>query len=137
MNSSECPAYPGCLEAPVADPFPKCDTMRVHPGGIMRLVLTLAMCAFALSAQTKKILFSGNPAHFKQLEGAGPASVRLVSVTKETVMKEIADADAFIGSIGPEQVRAGKNLKWVQIMSAGAEGVLHRSGSNDLRDSNI
>jgi phosphoglycerate dehydrogenase-like enzyme len=34
-------------------------------------------------------------------------------------------------------VRAGKNLKWVQITSAGAERVLHLSGGNDLRDSNI
>ena len=53
------------------------------------------------------------------------------------MLKEIADADAFIGQISPEQVRAGKNLKWVQIMSAGAETVLHKSGGNDLRDSNI
>jgi D-2-hydroxyacid dehydrogenase (NADP+) len=102
----------------------------------MRLVLTLTMCAFAVSAQTKKILISGDPAIVKEL-GEAPPSVRLVPVTKETLMKEIVDADALIGSIGPEQVRAGKNLKWVQIMSAGAEGVLHRSGSNDLRDSNI
>ena len=102
----------------------------------MRLVLTLLICACALSAQTKKILFSGDPTVLKDLEG-GPASVRLVSVTKENVMKEIVDADAFIGSIRPEQVRAGKNLKWVQIMSAGAETVLHLSGGNDLRDSNI
>ena len=102
----------------------------------MRLVLTLILGALSLSAQTKKILISGDPAVLKELEGASP-SVRLVNVTAETVMKEIADADAFIGSIRPEQVRAGKNLKWVQIMSAGAEGVLHRSGSTDLRDSNI
>ena len=52
-------------------------------------------------------------------------------------MKEIGDADAFIGEIKPEQVRAGKNLKWVQVMSAGVERVLHLSGGNDLRDSNI
>src|SRR5437764_6589896 len=52
-------------------------------------------------------------------------------------MQEIADADAFIGNITPEQVRAGKNLKWVGVMSAGVEQVLFKSGSNDLRDSNI
>jgi phosphoglycerate dehydrogenase-like enzyme len=102
----------------------------------MRLILTVLMCACALFAQTKKILISGDPAILKELEG-GPSSVRLVPVTKETLMKEIVDADAFIGSIRPEQVRAGKNLKWVQIMSAGAENVLHLSGGNDLRDSNI
>ena len=62
----------------------------------------------------------------------------VVPVTPQTVMQEIADADAYIGGgIKPEQVRAGKNLKWVQTMSAGVETVLHLSGGNDLRDSNI
>ncbi len=52
-------------------------------------------------------------------------------------MQEIVDADAYIGNIKPAEVRAGKNLKWVAIMSAGVENVLFLSGSNDLRDSNI
>jgi phosphoglycerate dehydrogenase-like enzyme len=52
-------------------------------------------------------------------------------------MKEITDADAYIGNISPEMVRAGKNLKWVQVMSAGVERALHLSGGNDLRDSPI
>src|SRR5262249_44713163 len=51
-----------------------------------------------------------------------------------TVMKEIGDADAMIGPITPEQVRAGKNLKWVQAMSAGVENWLFLSGGADLRD---
>jgi phosphoglycerate dehydrogenase-like enzyme len=104
----------------------------------MRFVLTLAICACALSAQTKKILISNaDPVVLQELQSAATNNVRLVTVTKDTLMKEIVDADAFIGSIGPEQVRAGKNLKWVQVMSAGVETVLHRSGGNDLRDSNI
>jgi D-2-hydroxyacid dehydrogenase (NADP+) len=102
-----------------------------------RLILTLAICACAASAQTKKILIASNdPALLKQLQ-AGSADVKLVPVTPETIMKEIADADALIGEIKPEQVRAGKNLKWVQTMSAGVERVLHLTGSNDLRDSQI
>jgi D-2-hydroxyacid dehydrogenase (NADP+) len=52
-------------------------------------------------------------------------------------MQEIGDADAFIGDITPAEVRAGKNLKWVQVMSAGVESVLFMSGGNDLRESNI
>jgi phosphoglycerate dehydrogenase-like enzyme len=58
-------------------------------------------------------------------------------VTPETVMQEIGDADAFIGRITPEQVRAGEKLKWVGSMSAGVERVLHLSGGTDLRDSDI
>jgi phosphoglycerate dehydrogenase-like enzyme len=103
----------------------------------MRLALTFAILACALSAQQKKILISNaEPEVLKELQ-AGASSVRLVPVTQETIMKEIADADALIGTARPEHVRAGKNLKWVQVMSAGVETVLHRSGGNDLRDSNI
>src|ERR1041384_3183239 len=102
-----------------------------------RLVLLFSIFALALSAQTKKILVSGgDPALIKELQSASN-KVRIVPVTKDNVMKEVTDADAYVGSIRPEEVRAGKNLKWVQIMSAGAEGVLFKSGGNDLRDSNI
>lgn len=102
-----------------------------------RLALSLALCAFALSAQTKKIVVTGSdPTTLKELQAASPRA-KIVPVTPATLMKEIADADAFIGNITPEQVRAGKNLKWVGIMSAGAENVLHKSGGTDLRDSNI
>ena len=101
-----------------------------------RLILAAALAAMGLSAQTKKIVLEGNAALAKELQSASP-NVRIVAATPDTVMTEIADADAFIGSIRPEQVRAGKNLKWVQVMSAGVENVLFKSGTNDLRDSNI
>ncbi len=96
--------------------------------------LLLSMCV--LNAQSKKILVVGGPGIMQELEGASPMA-KLVAVTPETVMSEIGDADALIGEIRPEQVRAGKNLKWVQVMSAGVERVLHLSGGNDLRDSSI
>src|SRR5262245_41445967 len=69
--------------------------------------------------------------------GTVPGGARLSAVTPENLMNEIGDADALIGQPKPEHIRAGKNLKWVQVMSAGVETVLHRSGGNDLRDSNI
>ncbi len=101
-----------------------------------RLVLFLVVCAAGLLAQSKKIVVA-SPEIFKELEGASPQA-RLVLVTKENVMQEIADADGYIGGgISPQQVRAAKKLKWVQTMSAGVEMVLHRSGGNDLRDSAI
>jgi phosphoglycerate dehydrogenase-like enzyme len=93
--------------------------------------------ACALPAETKKILVSNaDPAMLAELQSASPQA-HIIPVTGATVMKEITDADAYIGEIKPEEVRAGKNLKWVQIMSAGAERVLFLSGGNDLRDSNI
>ena len=103
---------------------------------MLRIAFLTALCALTLSAQTKKILVLGDPAMAESLQGAS-SKVRLVSVTPQNVMQEIGDADAFIGTLKPEMVRAGKNLKWVQVMSAGVETVLHLSGGNDLRDSNI
>lgn len=102
-----------------------------------RIIVTLLIATFALSAQTKKILVSGQPPEVIKDWQSVSSKVKLVQVNRDNVMQEIADADALIGSITPEQVRAGKKLKWVQITSAGAERVLHLSGGNDLRDSDI
>jgi phosphoglycerate dehydrogenase-like enzyme len=101
-----------------------------------RFSVIFALAAMAMHGQTKKILLEGNAALAKDLQSASD-KVKIVPVTPDTVMKELGDADAFIGSIKPDQVRAGKNLKWVQVMSAGVENVLFKSGSNDLRDSKI
>jgi phosphoglycerate dehydrogenase-like enzyme len=98
----------------------------------------LLICACALSAQTKKILVdrAEEDVMVRDLQGISPKA-RIVPVNKANVMQEIGDADAFIGNISPAEVRAGKNLKWVQVMSAGVENVLFMSGGSDLRESNI
>ena len=104
---------------------------------MLRREFLLLLCVCSLSAQTKKILIvNPDPALLSEMQGV-TTKARVVAATPDTVMKEIADADAFIGDIKPEQVRAGKNLKWVQVMSAGVERVLHLSGGNELRDSAI
>jgi phosphoglycerate dehydrogenase-like enzyme len=97
----------------------------------------VALCAAAVQAQAVKIVISdADPALVTELQAA-TAAARIVPANPQNVMQEIVDADAFIGEIKPEQVRAGKKLRWVQTMSAGVERVLHRSGGDDLRDSNI
>ncbi|MBL8229756.1 MAG: D-2-hydroxyacid dehydrogenase [Bryobacterales bacterium] len=102
-----------------------------------RLAVVLMMASLALSAQTKKILgWNMSAADAKELQSVSD-KVRIVPVNKENVMQEIADADAFLGDVTPQLVRAGKNLQWVQTRSAGVERVLHLSGGNDLRDSKI
>jgi len=104
----------------------------------MRHLLFLAVLSvLPLTAQTKKILISNpDPQMLQTLSGAS-TKVRLVPVTAANIMQELPDADALIGEPTPEQVRVGKNLKWVQIMAAGVERALYLSGGNDLRDSNI
>jgi phosphoglycerate dehydrogenase-like enzyme len=100
-------------------------------------LLALVSTDAAAQVQKKKILVgSGRADLVEDLREATPLA-EIVSVTPETVMQEIVDADAFIGRITPEQVRAGTKLKWVGSMSAGVEQVLHLSGGTDLRDSDI
>jgi phosphoglycerate dehydrogenase-like enzyme len=101
-----------------------------------RLASLLAICACALSAQTKKIVVENSEGLAQELAGVSPRA-HIVPVTAENVTREIADADAYVGDITPEQVRAGKRLQWVQVMSAGVENVLFLSGGSDLRDSKI
>ena len=103
----------------------------------MNRVLILALLsACAVCAQTKKILVKGDAAAAREFQGV-TTKARIVPVSSANVMQEIGDADALIGNITPEEVRAGKKLKWVAVMSAGVELVLMKSGGNDLRDSNI
>lgn len=101
-----------------------------------RYLLLMLACAALLPAQTKKILVVGDAEVAKELQSVSD-KVRVVTVTRDTLTNEIADADAVVGEVRPQDVRAGKNLKWVQTMSAGVEKVLHASGGTDLRDSNI
>lgn len=105
----------------------------------MRRLLALAFtCVLALHAQQKKILVrSWDEAFVRHLQSEVPAA-RVVPVTETTAMREIGDADAFIGDITSEEVRAGKNLKWVGVMSAGVEHILFPDdGTSDLRNSSI
>ncbi|HZO53350.1 MAG TPA: D-2-hydroxyacid dehydrogenase [Bryobacteraceae bacterium] len=104
---------------------------------MIRTILFLAAAALALNAQTKKVLTVGQPPEVVADWQSASNKVKVVNVTPDKVMSEIADADAFVGVIKPDEVTAGKKLKWVQITSAGVENVLHKSGSTALRDSNI
>jgi phosphoglycerate dehydrogenase-like enzyme len=102
-----------------------------------RLITLAALTACILSAQTKKIVVANaDPAMVQDLQNV-TSKVRIVPITKENAVKEIADADAFIGEPTPDEIRAGKNLKWVQVMSAGVERALFQPGDEVLRNSNI
>ena len=96
-------------------------------------ILSVSLCG----AQSLKILVAGqSPETIADWQSAS-SKVKLVRVSSDTAMSEIADADAYIGNISPELVMAGKKLRWVQTLSAGVEQVLHKSGSDALADSGI
>ena len=117
------------------------------------LVLGIAALASASGAlaQAKKIIVTGlPPASVDELKAAVPQA-NLVAVgppdrirnpsevqgeIRKRLMAEIVDADAILGTINPDLVRAGKKLRWFQSYSAGVETYLHLSAP-DLRDSPI
>jgi len=102
-----------------------------------RLTLAVLLCVWAAAAQNKKIVVLANdPAFAKELQSVAPEA-RIVAASRASLRQEIVDADAVIGEVRAEDVRAARQLKWVQVMSAGVERVLHLSGGNDLRDSDI
>ena len=58
------------------------------------LALLAVSAALALEGQTRKILVEGNASLAKELESASPGA-RIVPVTPESALREIADADAL------------------------------------------
>ncbi|MEO7598434.1 MAG: D-2-hydroxyacid dehydrogenase [Opitutus sp.] len=103
------------------------------------LLLALACASPLKSAETllpsKKVVFTFggfNEHELTELREAAP-SLKLVFPTRDKLADEIVDADAIIGSVTPEVIRAAKKLKWVQVNSAGVENVLFP----ELRDSEI
>lgn len=104
---------------------------------MQRLILVVLACALTLRAQRKILISDSDTALAHELQSVTPRA-RIVPVTSANVMDEIVNADAYIGEITSPEVRAGKNLKWVGVMSAGVERVLFpRDGSSDLRNSKI
>jgi D-2-hydroxyacid dehydrogenase (NADP+) len=102
-----------------------------------RLSLIALVVAISLHAQQKKILVAEDQSLAHDLQSV-TTKAKIVAVTQANVMEEISDADAYIGDITSSEVRAGRNLQWVGVMSAGVERTLFPSdGSRDLRDSKI
>jgi len=77
---------------------------------LSRLLVALLLFTASLNAQQKKVLVAGNPTFARELATVTPKA-RVIPITDANVMAEIPDADAFIGSISSEEVRAAKNLK--------------------------
>jgi phosphoglycerate dehydrogenase-like enzyme len=103
----------------------------------MRFLVLILLATSVLLAQKKIVVATGGEALAHELQAVTPKA-HIVLLNQSNRMREIADADAFIGDISPAEVRAGKKLQWVQVMSAGVEKILFpASGEFDLRDSNI
>ena len=75
---------------------------------ITRLIAVGFVYASALLAQPKILVGGGDSALATELQSA-TSQAKVMAVSADNVMKEIADADAFIGDITSAEVRAGKN----------------------------
>lgn len=109
------------------------------------LICLLAVAAPLLFGQDRKIVVVGlSSAQISELRevvsgvrivaGMPPAAHAVTAVTpdapaavrqKQKLLAEVADADAFIGGPTREVIRAGKKLKWVQVLSAGVEPYMY------------
>lgn len=70
-----------------------------------------------------KMLIVGNwpQSYLAQVHEAFPQVTFVTARDPESAVREVADADAIFGQPGPEVIRAGKQLKWIQSPSAGVE----------------
>jgi phosphoglycerate dehydrogenase-like enzyme len=86
-----------------------------------------ALATGAATAQRRpKILVPAFPSD--QMDDLRRAVPEVDLVVPQDPTKEAEDADATYGFISPEIVRTAKQLKWVQIGSAGVEGVVNIPG---------
>jgi phosphoglycerate dehydrogenase-like enzyme len=77
-------------------------------------------------------IVSGIPAAAHTVTAITPDSPEAVE-QKQQLLREMTDADAFIGGPTEDVIRTGKKLKWVQVLSAGVEPYRYP----DLINSNI
>lgn len=80
-----------------------------------------------------KLLFASklSPRHIERLENVGKKHGVLLDVIaieeKEAINREVADAEIFVtwwSTFDPEYVERGKNLKWLQTLTAGVDNFL-------------
>ena len=101
----------------------------------LRFWLLLLFC-LVLSAQSKKVITFGIPPQdTSELAAAAGNRARVIAVSPDKVLSEIADADAVVSfRLTREQVQAAKKLTWIQNPFAGVEQLV---SIPEIRDSAI
>lgn len=109
---------------------------RTFLGGATVATLGLTAGAQEIAAAPKvKVLIPGfSPEQMAELHEAAPNADLVVIANDADLLANAADAEGSYGFTSPAFLRAAKKLKWVQVASAGVEGVVNIP---ELRDSNI
>jgi D-2-hydroxyacid dehydrogenase (NADP+) len=89
-------------------------------------ILAVLIAASLAQTEKKKIVISGlGDSVVAELKKSAPANIQIVGVAPDQLAAEMVDADALISTqLTRDQLQASKQLKWVQIMNAGVEGVV-------------
>ncbi len=93
------------------------------------LILSVPIC---VAQATKKVVITSLGPAFSRIgerelaefRAAAPNVQIVVAEDKDKMLGEVADADGILGTINPEIFKAAKKLKWIQVQSAGVEGIL-------------
>jgi phosphoglycerate dehydrogenase-like enzyme len=103
-------------------------------------LIFLSAFGFAQTPPAKKkiiILGLGDSA-IAELRKSAPANVLIVTPSPDQIAAEIVDADALVS---PELTRAelqtAKQLKWVQVLNAGSEGIVPVFKNTDITLTNL
>lgn len=112
---------------------------------IVKRTAAAFLAMFAVAGATagqsakKKIVVTGvGDGMVARLKEGAPAGVEIVAAAPGQVASEIADADALIsGQITRQQLAAAKQLKWVQILNAGAEDYIPILKGTDVTLTNL
>ena len=84
-------------------------------------VLLVASVLGAAQSDPKVVVARLSPEEIAELQAVAPEA-ELVSVqSAQEALDAIADADALLGVLNQDLVRAGKQLKWIQVYSAGVD----------------
>lgn len=99
----------------------------------MRILLVTLISIVALplhAADLKVVVIGQSPDLVSELRAGKPSNITITHVRNRgdgdaNVLREAADADAIIGGPSIAVVKAAKQLKWVQITSAGVKPYLY------------
>ena len=72
-------------------------------------------------AQPRRIVMHGPAEWATSLRAAAPGVPIVTAPTPDSAAKLLGDADVYIGLCIPATLSAGRNLKWIQLWSAGAD----------------
>lgn len=86
------------------------------------IILGLIAASILIAAPKKKIVVAGRQDAIAQFAAVSP-DVEIVAAAPGSaeLLREVADADAFIGMVTRDVIVAGKKLAWVQVLEAGVE----------------